>query len=74
MKNLILILSFCLYGCSDLENSPQPEKIKVGCMCKDGTFIPQNENLLRQTSNLTGESCLLNGGLLNGGLLKYVYK
>lgn len=69
MRKLLLVFTVGLYGCSDLENAPQPRGSKIGCMCKDGTFIPQNENLLKQTSNLTGESCLLYGGLLN-----YVYK
>ena len=69
MKKLLLVLVVGLYGCSDLKNAPEPEKIKIGCLCKNGIIIPQNENLLKQTSNLTGESCLL-----YGGFIKYIYK
>ncbi len=69
MKKLLLVLSLGLFSCDDLQNAPEPQGRKIGCLCKDGTFIPQNENLLIQTSNLTGQSCLN-----YGGLLKYIYK
>lgn len=69
MKRLLLVFAVGLFGCEDLESTPQPQKVKIGCLCKDGTFITQNENLLKQTGNLTGQSCFL-----YGGLLKYVYK
>ena len=69
MKKLILVFAVGLFSCDDLQNSPEPQGRKIGCLCKDGTFIPQNENILIQTSNLTGESCFS-----NGGLLRYVYK
>jgi hypothetical protein len=69
MRKLLLVFVVGLFGCNDLENAPEPQRIKIACLCKDGTIIVQNENLLKQTSNLTGESCLN-----NGGLLKYIYK
>lgn len=69
MKKLLLVLAVGLFGCNDLQNAPEPQGRKIGCLCKDGTFIVQNENLLIQTGNLTGSSCLN-----NGGLLKYIYE
>jgi len=69
MKKILLILAIGLFGCTDIKNVPEPQSRKIGCLCNDGTFIIQNENILIQTSNLTSPSCSN-----NGGLLKYIYK
>jgi hypothetical protein len=69
MKKLFLLITVSFFGCTDLKNAPELQSKKIGCLCNDGTFIPQNENILIQTTNLTAQSCLY-----HGGLSKYIHK
>ena len=68
MKKILLVLSIGMYGCSDIENVEPKLKNHIGCNCKDGTYVVQNYNLLIEKSNLTGDPCINNGGILS-----YVY-
>lgn len=49
-------------GCSDIKG-PEPQTKKNGCICKDGTRIVQNENLLIYRSYLVGNPCWDKGGI-----------
>jgi hypothetical protein len=68
MKKLLLAV-ILLSSCSKEEAIEPKNKIKTGCECNDGTVIVWNENLLKQTSWLTGNPCYDKGGIKN-----YIYK
>jgi len=65
---LIPLSLFGLMGCSDEIGQTIVPKNKVGCTCKDGTYIVWNENLMKQTSHLTGNPCWDKGGIIS-----YIY-
>jgi hypothetical protein len=68
MKRILLVLSIGMVGCSDIETIVPKQMKHIGCNCKDGTYKVQNYNLLIEKSNLTGDPCTNNGGILS-----YVY-
>ncbi len=68
MKKLI-VLSTLLYSCETPQEITPQQRIKTGCYCNDGTYIVWNENILKQTSFITGNPCYDKGGIKS-----YVYK
>jgi len=52
-------------GCSEIEQNIVPKQNKIGCTCKDGTYIVWDENLLKQTSWTTGNPCWDKGGIIS---------
>jgi hypothetical protein len=65
MVIILIFLSLCgLVSCSEVEHDIVPRN-KVGCTCKDGTYIVWDENLLKQTGWLTGNPCWDKGGIIS---------
>ena len=51
-------------SCSDIDQPIDTAlKHKIGCTCKDGTYVVWNDNLMRQTGWTTGNPCYDKGGI-----------
>jgi len=67
MKKLIILGLFAV-SCTPDAPFDEQQKNKTGCVCNDGTRIVWNENMLKQTSSLTGNPCYD-----KGGIKEYIY-
>ena len=63
-----LLFAFALISC-EVEQSIVPVKVKIACLCNDGTRIVWDENIMRQTGWTTGNPCYD-----KGGIKEYIYK
>lgn len=61
---LIVLTALTLIGCTE-DNLvvPQSVKQKTGCVCSDGSVIIWRNDLMKQTSWLTGNPCQTKGGI-----------
>ena len=59
-----LLFAFALMSC-EVEQNIVPLNNKIGCTCKDGTYIVWDENLLKQTGWTTGNPCWDKGGIIS---------
>jgi hypothetical protein len=64
MRKLIFIAACALMSCESEQNIV-PEKIKIGCICNDGTYVVWDENIMKQTGWTTGNPCWDKGGILS---------
>jgi hypothetical protein len=69
MRNLLFLLPLLLCACLPDQPVNEPQRNKIAVMCKDSTRIVWNQQLLIETSNLTGSVCYS-----NGGIAYYIYK
>jgi hypothetical protein len=61
----LIFIMFALMSCEVEHNIVPVKKNKIGCTCKDGTYIVWDENLLKQTGWLTGNPCWDKGGIIS---------